>query len=109
VIETASTLTKEKIYLNASNNETRQKCINILNMSAHNTNWDQVEIGRLNAVNTDRSSLFTDGLAELQLQAAKETKEASSLSSTFGRKSKAEKVYSFFYSAAAAEDVEYND
>ena len=92
MIETASTLTKEKVYLNASNNEIRQKCINILTISAQNANWDQVEIGRLNALNTERSSLFTDGLAELQLQAVKDKKEASLLSSTFGRKSRTDKV-----------------
>jgi hypothetical protein len=44
-------------------------------------------------LNTERSSLFTDGLAELQLQATKEKKETASLaSSTFGRKSKTDKV-----------------
>jgi phosphate starvation-inducible membrane PsiE len=43
-------------------------------------------------LNSERSSLFTDGLAELQLQAAKEKKEASLASSTFGRKSKTDKV-----------------
>jgi len=57
-------------------------------------------------LNSERSSLFTDGLAELQLQAAKEKKEASLASSTYGRKSKTDKVNTTIYATDDVDDCD---